>query len=235
MTVGRAGRYVQAGLVILPKIQAYDFLVFCQRNSKSCPLLEVTDPGDPVPQQLAPSADLRTDIGLYSIIRDGSVVDEVPDIRSLWQEDFVAFLLGSSLTFSQALVDAGCTSSVGIGMYKTNVDCRPAGRFAGKMVVTMQALPAEKVSRAVQVTSRFERTHGTPVHIGNPETIGICNLSDYMYRPELPIPDGHIPMFWACSVTPQVVAQESGIEFMITHSSGHGFVTDYLDYDIANP
>ena len=128
-TVGRAGRYVQTGLVILRQAEAYDFLVFCQRNPQPCPLLEVTDPGCPTPQTLAPGADIRHAVGLYSVWRDGELVEEVTDIAPLWQDDFVAFFLGSSLTFLQALADAGCVSSVGVVLYKTNIMCKPAGAF----------------------------------------------------------------------------------------------------------
>ena len=235
-TVGRAGRHVQTGLVILPKAEAYDFLVFCQRNPQPCPLLEVTDPGCPTPKTLAPDADIRHEVGLYSVWRDGVLVEEVTDIAPLWQDDFVAFFLGSSLTFLQALADAGCVSSVGVVLYKTNIMCKPAGRFAGPMVVTMQTLPAAKVARAVQVTSRFQATHGAPIHIGDPAAIGITDLAQTIGpAPPDGIPPGDVALFWACSVTPQTVAQTSAIPFMITHSSGHGFVTDLEDHDLAVP
>ena len=235
-TAGRAGRHVQTGLVILPQAEAYDFLVFCQRNPKPCPLLEVTDPGCPTPTALAPAADIRRQVGLYSIWQDGELVEEVTDIEALWRDDFVAFFLGSSLTFLQALADAGCASSSGVVLYETNIMCRPAGRFAGPMVVTMQTLPAAKVARAVQVTSRFQATHGAPVHIGEPEAIGITDLSQTIGpAPPHGIPPGDVPLCWACSVTPQTVAQASTIPFMITHSTGHGFVTDLEDHDLAVP
>jgi uncharacterized protein YcsI (UPF0317 family) len=236
MTVGRAGRYVQTGLVVLPKSSAYDFLVFCQRNPKPCPLLEVTDPGCPTLTKLAPGADIRYEIGSYDIWREGKLDEQVPDIKQYWKKDSVGFMLGSSLTFSQALKEAECESSTGITLYNTNITCVPSGSFKGHMVVTMQTLPPEKVARAVQVTGRFQATHGAPIHIGDPEAIGITDLSKTTGNTSAPsIPKGHVPLFWACSVTPQIIAQETKIDFMITHSSGHGFVTDLMDYDIAVP
>ncbi|MBI2193658.1 MAG: DUF1445 domain-containing protein [Planctomycetes bacterium] len=235
-TVGRAGRQVQAGLVVLPGPLAYDFLLFCQRNPRPCPLLEVTDAGDPEPRGAAPGADLRTDVSRYSVWRRGKLQEEVTDIRAYWKEDTVGFLIGSSLTFSDALERAGCRSSTGITLYKTELACRPAGVLRGPMVVTLRTLPPDRVARAVQVTTRFQATHGAPIHIGNPAAIGIRDLADTLGGGPAPqIPPGHVPLFWACSVTPQVVAQESKIDFMITHTSGHGFVTDWVDEDLAMP
>ena len=236
MTVDRVGRYVQTGLVILPKSLAYDFLVFCQRNPKPCPVLEITDPGCSILTHLAPGADIRNEIGSYDIWRKGKKIEEVPDIENYWKDDSVGFLIGSSLTFSQALAEAGCKSSSGITLYKTTIACAPSGPFAGPMVVTMRTLPPEKVASAVQVTTRFQATHGAPIHIGDPSAIGITDLSKAIAGTTEPsIPEGHVPLFWACSVTPQIIAQEAEIDFMITHSSGHGFVTDLMDYDIAIP
>ena len=42
---GAGAGYAQANLVILPADWAFDFLLFCQRNPKPCPLLDVTEPG----------------------------------------------------------------------------------------------------------------------------------------------------------------------------------------------
>lgn len=235
-TVGRAGGYVQTGLVVLSKALAYDFLVFCQRNPRPCPLLEVTDPGNPILSALARGADIRTDLGSFSVWRDGVFVEEASNIKEYWKDDSVGFMIGSSLTFTKSLEEAGCESSTGIHLYRTGIPCVPSGPFAGHMVVTMRTLPPDKVARAVQVTTRFQATHGAPIHIGDPSAIGITDLSKPFDPVEAPqIPDGHLPLFWACSVTPQVIAQEAKIDFMITHTSGHGFVSDLMDYELAIP
>lgn len=39
--------YVQANLVVLPRPMAYDFLIYCQRNPAACPVIDITEPGDP--------------------------------------------------------------------------------------------------------------------------------------------------------------------------------------------
>ncbi|HEV2284135.1 MAG TPA: putative hydro-lyase [bacterium] len=237
-TVGLAAGYAQANLVVLPRDAAYDFLVFCQRNPKPCPLVEVTDPGNPEPAVTAPGADLRVDVPKYRVHRRGRPVTEEDDIRSYWRDDLVAFLLGCSFTFEGALQRVGipvrhidCGRNV--PMYVTSTPCRSAGALHGPMVVSMRPLPAAHVPRAVLISGRYTRAHGAPVHIGDPATIGIKDLSRPDYGEPPVIEPGEVPVFWACGVTPQAVAMTAGVEFMITHAPGHMFVTDLLDEDLA--
>lgn len=229
--MGVADGQVQANLVILPEKVAFDFLVFCQRNPKPCPLLDVTLPGSPVPELLAPDADLRTDIPRYRIFRNGELVDEPIDIKSYWREDLVAFLLGCSATFDNALRNArvplrflqeGTIPAV----YETNVQCRPVGPFHGPVVATMRPIPNHLVVKATQLSGRFPSAHGTPIQIGYPEEIGVTDLSRPKYGTYLPLQPSEVPMFWACGVTPQEVAMASRTELMITHAPGHMFLSD---------
>ena len=237
-TAGLAGGYAQANLVVLPREDAYDFLVFCQRNPKPCPLLEVTDPGNPEPATAAPGADLRTDLPKYRIHRRGRPVVEEDDVRSYWRDDLVAFLLGCSFTFETAMQHAGIAvrhveCGRNVPMYVTSTLCHPAGTLQGPMVVSMRPLPAAQVPRAVLVTGRYPRAHGAPVHIGDPSAIGIADLSRPDYGEPPVIEPGEVPVFWACGVTPQAVAMAAGVEFMITHAPGHMLVTDLRDEDLA--
>ncbi|HLQ32502.1 MAG TPA: putative hydro-lyase [Chloroflexota bacterium] len=239
-TGGLAPGYVQTNMVILPKEQAFDFTVFCQRNPKPCPLLEVTDPGDPEPKMLAPRADLRTDVPRYRVWRNGDLADEVTDISDLWREDLVAFLLGCSFTFDTALVNAGVDvphmrngHGENVPMYVTNLDTTPAGQFHGPLVVSMRAVPREKVVKAIQVTSRFPTMHGTPVHIGDAAAIGIKDVHKPDYGTAVEVGPEDVTMFWACGVTPQQVCLASKPPFMISHAPGHMFITDIRDEDMA--
>lgn len=237
-TTGMAPDFVQANLAVLPKDQAYDFLLFCQRNPKPCPLLEVTDVGSAEPKLTAPGADLRTDIAKYRIYQHGELVDEVTDATEYWRGDLVAFLLGCSFTFEQAVANAGVRiwhleHDRNVAMYRTNVACRPAGIFHGPMVVSMRPIRASDVSKAVTASARYPGAHGAPVHIGDPHALGIADLTkpDYGDAPEV---DGDaVPVFWACGVTPQAVALASKPPFMITHSPGHMFVTDMRNSELA--
>ncbi|USG66604.1 putative hydro-lyase [Brevibacillus ruminantium] len=233
-TAGMANGYTQANLAILPRSHAFDFLLFCQRNPKPCPVLDVTEPGSVVPSLVAPDANLLTDIPKYRVYRHGEMTEEVTSIEHLWREDMVAFLLGCSFTFEKALLENGIPvrhieEDCNVPMYVTNIACKPAGQFSGPMVVSMRPVPQEQVVRAVQVTSRFPAVHGAPVHIGDPRAIGIQAIDRPDFGDPVPIRDGEVPVFWACGVTPQAVAMQSKPDIMITHAPGHMFITNVRD------
>jgi uncharacterized protein YcsI (UPF0317 family) len=237
-TTGISIDYAQANLVVLSMESAYDFLLFCTRNPKSCPLLDVTEIGSPVPMLAAPGADLRTDIPRYNVYRHGKLVDQAEDISNYWRDDLVAFLIGCSFTFEKSLLDNGIPvrqieMNCNVPMYKTNIPCHTGGRFSGPMVVSMRPIPYEQVARAVTITSKYPSVHGTPVHIGDPSRIGITDLDKPDYGDAVPVYDGEVPVFWACGVTPQAVAVASGVDFMITHTPGHMFITDIKDQSLS--
>ena len=237
-TAGLAPGYVQANLVVLPQADAYDFLLFCQRNPRPCPLIEVTDPGSPEPAGVAPGADLRTDLPKYRLYRDGRLEAEVTEITEHWRDDLVGFLLGCSFTFERALLDAGVPlrhieQGTNVAMWRTSLACRPAGRFHGPMVVSMRPIPAPLVPRAVTVTARYPMAHGAPLHIGDPAAIGIQDLTRPEWGDAAPVLPGEEPVFWACGVTPQAVALEAKPPLVITHSPGHMFITDLPDHALA--
>ncbi|HID63534.1 MAG TPA: putative hydro-lyase [Anaerolineae bacterium] len=237
-TAGLANGYAQANLVILPQALAYEFLLFCQRNPKPCPLLEVTEVGSPRPVRLAPDADLRTDLPKYRLYRRGELEAEVMEITEHWRDDFVAFLLGCSFTFEAALLAAGIPvrhieEGCNVPMFITDIECVPAGRFHGPMVVTMRPIPQQKVVRAVQITGRYPAVHGAPVHIGDPSAIGIDELSKPDFGDAVTVKEGETPVFWACGVTPQAVAMKVKPDFMITHAPGHMFISDIRNEELA--
>jgi uncharacterized protein YcsI (UPF0317 family) len=237
-TCGLAPGYLQANLVIVPEDLACDFLRFCQRNPKPCPILEVTEPGAWEPGAVARGADIRTDLPRYRVYRRGVLVEEPPDIVDWWREDLVAFLLGCSFSFEAAMqraglpvrhLDQGCN----VPMYRTNVPCTPAGVFAGPLVVTMRPLTPVQAIDAVVITSRYPQAHGAPVHLGDPGAIGIPDLTRPDFGDAVTLRAGEIPVFWACGVTPQAVLTEAKLEFAITHSPGCMFVTDRLAEDVG--
>ena len=233
-TAGMANGYAQGNLAILKKEHAFDFLLFCQRNPKACPLLDVTEIGSPIPKFAAPSGDIRTDIPKYRIYKYGELVEEVTDIRDYWEEDMVGFLIGCSFTFEHALLNNDISvrhieEDCNVPMYRTNIPCVEAGIFHGKMVVSMRPIPHKDVVRAAQVTSRFPAVHGGPIHIGDPSVIGISNIHQPDFGDAVTIREGEVPVFWACGVTPQSIAMETKPAIMITHSPGHMFITDIRD------
>jgi uncharacterized protein YcsI (UPF0317 family) len=203
------------------------------------PLLDVTDPGA-VSTVLAPDADLRTDLPRYRVWREGVLVDEPTDVVDVWADDLVTFLIGCSFSFESALLDAGVPvrnieQHRNVSMYRTNIQCRPAGRLAGPLVVSMRPVPAAQVVTAVQVTARMPDVHGAPVHVGSPESLGIADLSSPDFGDAIESQDGDVPVFWACGVTPQAALMASGPPFAITHAPGFMFVTDVPDTVYRQP
>lgn len=236
-TPGLAMGFVQANLVIVPREAAFDFLLFCQRNPKPCPLLEVTEPGSVEPLGVAPGADLRTDLPTYRVWRQGELVESPHDICHLWQDDFVSFLIGCSFTFEHALQEAGLPirhieQNRNVPMYQTTRPCRSAGRFSGPLVVSMRPMRPEQAIQATQICSRFSRAHGAPVHLGDPEALGIRDLQKPDFGDPVEILPGEIPVFWACGVTPQAALMQARLPLAITHQPGHMFVTDLRDADL---
>ena len=238
-TAALAPGFTQANLVVLPYADAFDFLRFCVANPRPCPVLEVLDPGDPEPVHTAPGADVRTDLPRYRIYREGELTDERDDVTDVWRDDLVTFLIGCSFTFERALLAAGLPvrhieMGVNVPMYRTAVACRSVGRFSGPLVVSMRPMTPRQAIQATQITSRYPAVHGAPVHVGDPQTLGIVSLASPHYGDRVEIRDGEVPVFWACGVTPQAVAAASRPELMITHAPGHMFVTDIPDERLAS-
>jgi uncharacterized protein YcsI (UPF0317 family) len=236
-TAGLAPGFVQANLAVVPRDLAYDFLLFCQRNPKPCPLLDVTEPGSPEPRFVASGADLRTDLPKYRVYRRGELIDEPSDLKEWWRDDLTAFLLGCSFTFESALLQAGVTvrhleQGRNVPMYRTNIACRPAGAFRGPLVVSMRPLTPAQAVTATRVCGRFPRAHGAPIHFGDPSAIGIRDLDRPDFGEPVQVRPGETPVFWACGVTPQAAAMEARPPLLLTHSPGHMFVTDLRDADL---
>jgi uncharacterized protein YcsI (UPF0317 family) len=232
-TAGWSAGYTQANLVAVPADWAYDVLLFAQRNPKSCPVLDVTNPGS-YRTRLAPDADLRTDLPAYRIWRDGELVAELEDARATWRKDLVAFLIGCSFSFESALRAAGVPlrhveEGRNVPMYVTSRQCRPAGRLGGPMVVSMRPIPADLIATAVRVTARMPDVHGAPIHIGDPEALGIVDLDRPDFGDAVTVRPGEVPVFWGCGVTPQAAIMESRPPYAITHAPGHMFITDVPD------
>jgi uncharacterized protein YcsI (UPF0317 family) len=233
-TSGLAPGFAQANLVILPRDDAADFRQFCQLNPKPCPLLEVTEPGCHSLKRLAAAADLRTDLPMYRVWRDGELVEEPTSIAEFWRDDLVSFLIGCSFTFEAALIEKGiAVRHVELGrnvpMFQTNVACQSAGKFHGPLVVSMRPLRPAQAIKAVQITSQFPDVHGAPIHIGLPHDIGIADLQSPDFGDAVPVEADELPVFWACGVTPQAALMAAKPKFAITHSPGCMFVSDLKD------
>lgn len=231
-TSGWSSGWTQANLIAVPRDRAEDVRLFAERNPRSCPVLDVTEAGA-VGSEIF-DGDLRTDLPGYRVYEYGELVAEVPDVREVWREGLVAFLIGCSFTFEAALLEAGVpVRHVEVGsnvpMYRTSRACRPAGSVSGPLVVSMRPVPADQVATAVRVTGRYPAVHGAPVHVGDPEALGITDLGAPDFGDAVPIYPGEIPVFWACGVTPQAAIMQSRPPFAIGHAPGMMAITDVRD------
>jgi len=237
-TAGLARGYVQGNLCILPREYADEFRVFCEKNPKACPLLAVSQPGEARLPALGEDLDVRSDVPRYRVFRNGVLEEEVPTLDNLWRDDLVTFVLGCSFSFEEALMAAGLRlryveQGRNVPMYRTSVDTVPAGRFRGKLVVSMRPFRASDAIRAIEITSRYPRVHGAPVHIGRPDLIGIEDLSRPWAGDATEVREDELPLFWACGITPQSVVLEARPSLCITHSPGHMLVTDLKNAALA--
>lgn len=236
-TSGLCPGFAQANLIVLPKEQAYDFLLFAQRNPKPCPLLEVTDVGQRMTQLCATDCDIATDFPRYRIYKEGKLVAEVDNVADYWRDDLVSFVIGCSFSFESELVEAGIemrhnTLGRNVSMYLTDVECIPAGSMSGKMVMSMRPLPPDQVIKAVQISGAIPKVHGAPMHIGDPAAIGVSDLLQPDFGDPVDIYPGEVPVFWACGVTPQSVVMNSKPPFAITHAPGCMLITDTKNVDL---
>ena len=239
-TSGLADQHVQGNVVILPRAWATDFLAFCQKNPKPCPLLAVTEPGEFLLPTLGDDVDIRSDVPRYRVWRNGELVDQPTDITSLWRDDLVTFVIGCSFSFEQALLEAGLPlrhveQGKNVAMFRSNIATTAAGPFGGPMVASMRPLRRAAAIRAVEITSRFPQVHGAPVHIGLPHLIGIQNIMQPDYGDAVDVRDDELPVFWACGVTPQAAITLAKPDFCITHAPGAMLITDLLNQNMSIP
>lgn len=232
-TAGLAPGVLQANLAIMPEAHALDFMRFCQRNPKPCPLTGVSETGDPMLPTLG-AIDIRTDVPAYNIYENGKLTGEATDISDLWRDDLVTFALGCSFTFEHALQQAGIPvwhidHDRTVPMFRSTIATIPAGPFSGPMAVSMRAIPAERVDDAIAISRRFPLAHGAPIHVGDPAGIGIADLSRPTWGHAAPVPDTHVPVFWACGVTPQIAIETAALPLCITHKPGHMLITDVAE------
>lgn len=230
-TAGLGRGCLQANVAIMPECHALDFMRYCQRNPKPCPLTGVSDTGAPLLTTLGHDIDIRSDVPAYNIYRDGRLAETVTDIRHLWTDDMVAFAIGCSFTFEHAVQAAGIRlwhidNNRTVPMFRSNIATVAAGPFAGPMVVSMRAIPADRVDEVTRISRRYPLAHGAPMHCGDPALIGIDDITRPDWGDPAPVGPGMVPVFWACGVTPQSALEQARLPLCITHRPGHMLITD---------
>lgn len=237
-TSGQCRGYTQGNLAVLPASFAADFKRFCELNPKPCPIIGMSAPGDPRVPKLGVDLDIRTDIPEYCVWEHGEYRRDVPDLRALWRDDWVAFVIGCSFSFEEALMEEGIRlrhieQGRNVAMWRTNIETAKAGPFGGPMVVSMRPIQASEVERAIEITGHFPNVHGAPVHVGDPFRIGIADITKPDFGDATEIKAGEVPVFWACGVTPQSAIRAAKPPISITHKPGCMLVTDIRNAELA--
>lgn len=238
-TAGLCRGLLQCNLVILKADVSADFERFCRRNPKACPLIAVSTIGQPRFEGLGGQIDVRTDLPLYNIYQSGTLIRHEQDISSYWQDDFVAFAIGCSFTFERALIDAGITmrhveSDLTVPMYKTNVPTQSAGAFGGQTVMSMRPIKHADVDAVFKICQQYPHAHGEPLHVGNPQEIGITDLNAPDWGEKVVINEGETPVFWGCGVTSQVAITTAAPKLCITHAPGAMLITDANELPVSD-
>ena len=229
-TPGLGGGYLQANLVILPQDIAEDFQEFARLNPKPCPLLEILGPGETQLTTIA-DADVTTDFPAYRVFEYTSVTEEVSSVCDLWQDDLVSFLIGCSFTTDHILQQQNIMlnhvqHNTTIPIYISNQVTQPTHYFSGPLAVSMRSIKRHQLEQAIAITQDYPLAHGAPVHCGDPQQLGINDITEPAYGVYYPIAEDEVPVFWACGVTPQLCAQHNKINLMITHKPGHMLICD---------
>ena len=229
-TAGLAKGNLQCNLAILPANLADDFHTYCRLNPKPCPLAGVSRPGRPEIARLGADVDIRSDAARYNIYRDGVLDRQVNDLHSYWRDDLVAFAIGCSFTFEDALRKAGIDmrhidSNVTVPMFLSSIETAPSGPFNGGTVVSMRPIPEDRIGEVYEICGKFPLAHGAPVHVGDPAAIGIPDLDAPDWGAAVAFKPGEIPVFWACGVTPQAAIMRSKPPLSITHAPGAMLIT----------
>jgi uncharacterized protein YcsI (UPF0317 family) len=230
--------YVQCNVVILPEESACEFDGWCGANPAVAPVLARSAPGDPRLPALGEDIDIRTDLPRYRVFRDGVRADDVDDIADIWNEELVAFAFGCSFTLEEALRRAGISLAYerrgfGGAIYSTAVETVAAGRYSGPLVVSMRPLSGSDARVATDVSARYPKLHGAPVHSGDPAAIGVDLDRPLDVIGKVDIGPEEVPVFWACGVTTQLVLERARPPLAITHLSAHMLVTDLKLEDLS--
>lgn len=236
-TSGLMPGLVQGNVAILPAKQAEEFIEFCRINSKPCPIIAYSKPGDPSLPNLGENLDIRIDVPEYHIFKNGEFVEATHDIKDYWQEDSVAIVLGCSYSFEEALISSGypirnIDAGVNVSMYDTNIPTTPTENFSGNTVVSMRPFKRKDIDPVCEITARFSKTHGAPLYIGDPAVIGIKDINTPDYGEAVTINDDEIPVFWGCGVTSQRILREAKLPLLITHAPGKMLIADVRYYEL---
>lgn len=228
---GTCPGYLQLNMVMMSSEYASQFEEFCKQNSAPCPLVYKSNVGEVGTAIFTENSDIRTDLSGYKIYKNGVYTESLPDL--LWHpwKDMVSFYLGCSFSFDSKLTESGIELKQ-LGLYTSNIKCKPVGIFQPNMVVSMRAVPKHLVSTALAATINHDYCHGAPIHIGRPEDIGIQSVEESDIGFPVTLGKDEVPCFWACGITSAHALVSAKLPISFSHSPGCMFVTDVLSDDV---
>jgi uncharacterized protein YcsI (UPF0317 family) len=223
--------------MLVPMAFAEDFAAFCRANPKACPLLSVGKPGSALLPDLGEDIDVRTDLPAY-LIHESGTTRRANEIAAYWRDDLVAFAIGCWFGAEEALKAAGIRQrhvELGIQgpLFRTDRPAISVGPFRGPQVVSMRPFADNDVPRVVEITARLPRSHGAPIHQGDPAELGIRDPNRPDWGEPLSPEDGETALFWACGLTAMAALLAANLPFFITHAPGAMLVTDLWENGIA--
>jgi len=238
ITSGLAPGYAQANLAVLPAAVAGDFVRFCELNPFACPLLGVSAPGDARIPALGADLDVRTDLPAYRIYEHASLARTVSDISPWWRADSVAVAIGCWFGVEEALQAAGIRLrhlELGIQgpLFRSSLAAHPAGPFGGTQVVSMRPFARGDVRAVTALTARYPKSHGAPLHSGDPGPLGIRDLGAPDFGEPIPLEEGEIPLYWGCGLTALTALEGARLPLFITHAPGAMLITDLRNESLA--
>lgn len=240
LTSGLAPGFAQANLAVLPAEFAGNFVRFCEANPFACPLLGISRPGDPRIPGLGEDLDVRTDLPAYRVYRDGLLAGTAGDIADLWRDDLVAVAIGCWFGVEEALQAAGIRLrhiELGIQgpLFRSSLPARPAGLFGGTQVVSMRPFAPRDVETVAAITARYPKSHGAPLHRGDPAPLGIRDLSAPDFGEPISLESGEIPLYWGCGLTALTALERARLPLFITHAPGAMLITDLRNESLVAP
>ncbi|XP_054423120.1 D-glutamate cyclase, mitochondrial isoform X2 [Pteronotus mesoamericanus] len=237
---GMAGAAGQrpAGVVLLHRSLAPDFEKFCQANRGPLPLLGKSEPGRWALPALGTVPDTRVDRPRFHKYEFGACTGSLASLEEHAEQlkDMVTFFLGCRWSLEGALEKAGLPRRDPAGhghmaAYKTTVPCITVAGFCCPLVVTMRPVPKDKLEKLVQAICSMEGEQGQPIHIGDPELLGIKDLSQPDFgEPEVCQP-GDVPVFWPSHLTSLEAVSGCKAPLAFTSAPGCTVMTDLKDME----
>ncbi|ATD09466.1 DUF1445 domain-containing protein [Pseudoalteromonas piscicida] len=238
-TKGFVPGFTQCNVIILPHSEAYSFFRFCESNQSVCKLIiPPSEPGNFNFDTLGKDIDIRYHLPKYQILKHGQLVQECHNIEEHWRDDLVTFAFASYLSFDNLLAQYGinppsANPTTPLPLYISNLSCNSVDKYEANQILAMRPLTKLNLISAIQAATLSRLPYALPLHFGEPNEVGIKDLSKPNFGEPLTCKEGQLPVFWGSSLTAQLAIAKAAPEFCIMNSPHHLLVTDRQDLELA--